>query len=71
MCTAKHNAEAGDPDLAFNFLRRNDVKSAYKKIVLSAVNSAVLQENFQVFSKFGLKKQPSKESLSLSDQLPT
>ena len=71
MCTAKHNAEAGDPDLAFNFLRRNDVKLAYKKIVLSAVHLAVTQDNFPEFSKFELKTQPVKKSLSLSDQLPT
>lgn len=71
MCTAKHNAEAGDLGLAFNFLRRNDVKLTYKKTVLSAVHSAVIHENFPGFSSFELRTQPAKKSLSLSDQLTT
>lgn len=37
MCTAKHNAEAGDKSLALNLLSRNDVKLAYKNILLSTI----------------------------------
>jgi glycosyltransferase involved in cell wall biosynthesis len=52
MCTAKHNAEAGDKDLAFNLLTRNDIKLSYKKILLITILSAAIESNFPELSGF-------------------
>jgi hypothetical protein len=38
MYTAKHNVEAGDKNLALNLLTRNDIKLAYKKILLRTIS---------------------------------
>jgi glycosyltransferase involved in cell wall biosynthesis len=56
MYTAKHNIEAGDRNLAFNLLTRNDIKLAYKKILLSTILSTAVENNFPTFSKFVFKK---------------
>ncbi len=56
MCTAKHNVEAGDNNLAFKLLTRNDVKLAYKKLLLSTILSTTIENNFPTFSKFASKK---------------
>lgn len=56
MCTAKHNVEAGDKDLAFNLLARNDIKLAYKKILLNTILSTTIENDFLALSKLALKK---------------
>jgi glycosyltransferase involved in cell wall biosynthesis len=56
MYTAKHNIEAGDKNLALNLLTRNDIKLAYKKILLGAIFSTTIERNFPVFSKLMSKK---------------
>jgi len=56
MYTAKNNIEAGDRSLAFNLLTRNDIKLAYKKVLLSAIVSPMIENNFPMFSKFISKK---------------
>ncbi len=56
MYTAKNNIEAGDRSLAFNLLTRNDIKLAYKKVLLSAILSPMIENNFPMFSKFISKK---------------
>ncbi|MGB9941464.1 glycosyltransferase family 2 protein [Methanosarcina sp.] len=55
MCTAKHNAEAGDKDLAFNLLTRNDIKLAYKKLLLSTILSTSIENNFPTIFKLVFK----------------
>jgi len=39
MCTAKHNAEAGDNSLALQLLMRKEIKPVYKRLLVSAVLS--------------------------------
>ncbi|WP_410510330.1 glycosyltransferase family A protein [Methanosarcina hadiensis] len=56
MCTAKHNAEAGERDLAFKLLARSDIKLAYKKILLSTIILSVIESNFPKFYKFYFKE---------------
>ena len=56
MCTAKHNVEAGDKDMAFNLLTRNDIKISYKKILLSTILSTAIENNFPELSEFLQKK---------------
>jgi hypothetical protein len=51
MCTAKHNIEAGDRNLAFNLLTRNDFNLAYKKILLNTILSTILENNFPAVSQ--------------------
>ncbi|WP_164888480.1 glycosyltransferase family A protein [Methanosarcina sp. MSH10X1] len=51
MCTAKHNVEAGDRNLAFNLLTRNDFNLAYKKILLNTILSTILENNFPAVSQ--------------------
>ncbi|MDY9927886.1 glycosyltransferase family A protein [Methanosarcina sp.] len=55
MYTAKHNIQAGDKNLAFNLLTRNDFKLAYKKILLSVIILTTIENNFPTFSKFVFK----------------
>jgi len=55
MCTAKHNAEAGERSLAFSLLMRNDFKLAYKKLLVSAILSIIIKNNFPEFSKYIFK----------------
>jgi glycosyltransferase involved in cell wall biosynthesis len=59
MCTAKHNVEAGDRNLAFNLLIRSDIKLAYKKLLLSTILSTIVETNFPELSQFVFKKQYS------------
>lgn len=54
--TAKHNVEAGSKDLAFNLLTRNDIKLAYKKLLLSTILSTTIEKNFPTFFQFMFKK---------------
>jgi hypothetical protein len=56
MYTAKHNVEAGDKELAFNLLTRNDIKLSYKKILLSIILSTAIESNFPEISEFLQKK---------------
>jgi glycosyltransferase involved in cell wall biosynthesis len=56
MYTAKHNIEAGDKNLAFELLARNDIKLAYKKILLSTILSRAIENNVPALSKFALIK---------------
>jgi glycosyltransferase involved in cell wall biosynthesis len=56
MCTAKHNAEAGDKAMAFNLLTRNDIKFAYKKLLLSTILSTAIGNDFPIFFKSLFKK---------------
>ena len=51
MCTAKHNVEAGDKNLAFNLLIRKDIKLSYKKLLISAIISTMVETNFPAFSQ--------------------
>ncbi|MDQ1275006.1 MAG: hypothetical protein QG610_579 [Euryarchaeota archaeon] len=55
MYTAKHNIEAGDKDLAFNLLTRNDIKLAYKKILLSTIILKAIENSFPKFYNFYFK----------------
>ncbi|NLN43704.1 MAG: hypothetical protein GX152_05890, partial [Methanosarcina sp.] len=56
MCTAKHNIEAGDKNLALSLLRRNDIKLAYKKLLISTMFLTAIENNFSAFSQFMVKK---------------
>lgn len=56
MYTAKHNIEAGDKDLAFNLLTRNDIKLAYKKILLSTILSKTIENNLSSILQILFKK---------------
>lgn len=56
MCTAKHNAEAGDKDLALNLLKRKNIKLAYKKILLNTIFSATIEDEFPKPSQLIIKK---------------
>lgn len=56
MCTAKHNIEAGDKNLALSLLRRNDIKLAYKKLLISTIFLTAIENNFSAFSQFMVKK---------------
>jgi hypothetical protein len=62
MCTAKHNAEAGEKGLALDLLMRNDIKLAYKKILLSTILLTIIENNFPKFSKLIFKKEFLAES---------
>ena len=55
MCTAKHNAEAGEKDMAFRLLTRSDIRLAYKKLLLSTILSTTIENNFPTFFKFAFK----------------
>lgn len=55
MYTAKHNVEAGDRNMAFNLLIRNDIKLAYKKILLGTIFSTSIENNFPKLYRFCLK----------------
>lgn len=50
MCTAKHNAEAGDKHLALKLLTRNSIKLAYKKLLLRTILSTTIENIDQFFS---------------------
>lgn len=63
MYTAKHNIEAGDKNLAFNLLTRNDIKLAYKKILLSTILSTTFENNFPKFSRFVLRNNAFAENI--------
>lgn len=56
MCTAKHNVEAGDKNLAFNLLIRKDIKLSYKKLLISAIISTMIETNFPAFSQLLFRK---------------
>lgn len=56
MCTAKHNVEAGDKNLAFNLLIRKDIKLSYKKLLVSAIISTMIETNFPAFSQLLFRK---------------
>lgn len=56
MYTAKHNIEAGDKNLAFNLLSRNDMRLDYKKILINSIFSIVSENDLSTFSKFKSKK---------------
>lgn len=66
MYTAKHNIEAGDKDLAFKLLTRNDIKLAYKKYYLAQFSQHPLKTISTVFYKFYLKNNTPDFSLSLT-----
>ncbi|WP_052723252.1 glycosyltransferase family A protein [Methanosarcina barkeri] len=51
MCTAKHNVEAGDKNLALNLLIRKDIKLSYKKLLISTIVSTMIETNFPAFSQ--------------------
>lgn len=44
-------------DLAFNLLMRKDIKLAYKKLLLSAILSTMVETTFQSLFDLSLKKQ--------------
>lgn len=56
MCTAKHNVEAGDKNLALSLLTRSDIKLAYKKLLLSTMFLTAIENNFPAFSQFRVRK---------------
>lgn len=56
MYTAKHNIEAGDKNLAFSLLTRNDIKLDYKKILLNTIFSTISGSDFSTLSKFASQK---------------
>ncbi len=56
MCTAKHNVEAGDKNLALSLLTRSDIKLAYKKLLLSTMFLTAIENNFPAFSQFRARK---------------
>lgn len=56
MCTAKHNVEAGDKNLALNLLIRKDIKLSYKKLLISSIISTMIETNFPAFSQLLFRK---------------
>ncbi|WP_292373528.1 hypothetical protein [Methanosarcina sp. UBA411] len=56
MCTAKHNVEAGDKNLALSLLTRSDIKLAYKKLLLSTMFLTAIENNSPAFSQFRVRK---------------
>jgi glycosyltransferase involved in cell wall biosynthesis len=59
MCTAKHNVEAGDKNLALNLLIRKDIKLSYKKLLISSIISTMIETNFPAFSQLLFRKMVS------------